>query len=188
MEGEGAEAGSLSFGSERESEYEPLAERTLPTRGLFIATSYRSAVECAAPRERRRNERPGPRVSNHARDGAVAQLGERLNGIQEVVGSIPISSTTSNLHAGSAGDPGASSFPGGNRTLTRTIRQILATVTWSDAHRTRLASLFAPAEVAFAIESRPSAGRTTESSESTGRFAVIVSAAGRGNPEGPGGV
>jgi hypothetical protein len=26
--------------------------------------------------------------------GAVAQLGERLNGIQEVVGSIPISSTT----------------------------------------------------------------------------------------------
>jgi hypothetical protein len=25
--------------------------------------------------------------------GAVAQLGERLNGIQEVVGSIPISST-----------------------------------------------------------------------------------------------
>ncbi len=27
------------------------------------------------------------------RDGAVAQLGERLNGIQEVVGSIPISST-----------------------------------------------------------------------------------------------
>jgi hypothetical protein len=26
-------------------------------------------------------------------DGAVAQLGERLNGIQEVVGSIPISST-----------------------------------------------------------------------------------------------
>ena len=29
-------------------------------------------------------------MSNH---GAVAQLGERLNGIQEVVGSIPISST-----------------------------------------------------------------------------------------------
>ena len=27
-------------------------------------------------------------------DGAVAQLGERLNGIQEVVGSIPISSTS----------------------------------------------------------------------------------------------
>ena len=26
-------------------------------------------------------------------NGAVAQLGERLNGIQEVVGSIPISST-----------------------------------------------------------------------------------------------
>ncbi len=29
-------------------------------------------------------------ISSH---GAVAQLGERLNGIQEVVGSIPISST-----------------------------------------------------------------------------------------------
>ncbi len=28
-----------------------------------------------------------------SQDGAVAQLGERLNGIQEVVGSIPISST-----------------------------------------------------------------------------------------------
>jgi hypothetical protein len=27
------------------------------------------------------------------RDGAIAQLGERLNGIQEVVGSIPIGST-----------------------------------------------------------------------------------------------
>ena len=27
-------------------------------------------------------------------NGAVAQLGERLNGIQEVVGSIPISSTS----------------------------------------------------------------------------------------------
>ena len=29
--------------------------------------------------------------------GAVAQLGERLNGIQEVVGSIPISSTNLNI-------------------------------------------------------------------------------------------
>ncbi len=26
-------------------------------------------------------------------DGAIAQLGERLNGIQEVTGSIPVSST-----------------------------------------------------------------------------------------------
>src|SRR5690349_5332934 len=32
-------------------------------------------------------------VSGVASVGAVAQLGERLNGIQEVVGSIPISST-----------------------------------------------------------------------------------------------
>ena len=31
------------------------------------------------------------------KDGAVAQLGERLNGIQEVVGSIPISSTKSSI-------------------------------------------------------------------------------------------
>ena len=30
--------------------------------------------------------------------GAVAQLGERLNGIQEVVGSIPISSTSNIKH------------------------------------------------------------------------------------------
>ena len=31
----------------------------------------------------------------HSSRGAVAQLGERLNGIQEVVGSIPIGSTKS---------------------------------------------------------------------------------------------
>ena len=31
--------------------------------------------------------------------GAVAQLGERLNGIQEVVGSIPIGSTNSSSHS-----------------------------------------------------------------------------------------
>jgi hypothetical protein len=32
----------------------------------------------------------------HPKDfGAIAQLGERLNGIQEVVGSIPIGSTIS---------------------------------------------------------------------------------------------
>ena len=30
--------------------------------------------------------------------GPVAQLGERLNGIQEVVGSIPIGSTVENLN------------------------------------------------------------------------------------------
>ena len=33
---------------------------------------------------------------SRAREGAIAQLGERLNGIQEVVGSIPISSTNKN--------------------------------------------------------------------------------------------
>jgi hypothetical protein len=39
-------------------------------------------------------------------DGAIAQLGERLNGIQEVTGSIPVSSTrdpASLIHA--AGRP-----------------------------------------------------------------------------------
>ena len=35
--------------------------------------------------------------------GAVAQLGERLNGIQEVVGSIPIGSTIFNLEVISEG-------------------------------------------------------------------------------------
>lgn len=34
--------------------------------------------------------------------GAIAQLGERLNGIQEVVGSIPIGSTNIETPAGSA--------------------------------------------------------------------------------------
>ena len=36
-------------------------------------------------------------VTSAKRDGAIAQLGERLNGIQEVVGSIPIGSTKSPL-------------------------------------------------------------------------------------------
>ena len=38
----------------------------------------------------------GERVRFTSRCGAVAQLGERLNGIQEVVGSIPSSSTKKN--------------------------------------------------------------------------------------------
>ena len=37
----GAEAGSLSLGSTRESENTPLADRCLPTFGLRIAPSYR---------------------------------------------------------------------------------------------------------------------------------------------------
>jgi hypothetical protein len=36
---------------------------------------------------------PSPTLYNPRPCGAVAQLGERLNGIQEVVGSIPIGST-----------------------------------------------------------------------------------------------
>jgi len=35
----GAETGKLSFGSARERENAPLAERCLPTFGLFIAPS-----------------------------------------------------------------------------------------------------------------------------------------------------
>jgi hypothetical protein len=35
----GAETGRLSFGREREREKAPLAERCLPTFGLFIAPS-----------------------------------------------------------------------------------------------------------------------------------------------------
>ncbi len=37
--------------------------------------------------------RAGGRLSRAAHGGAVAQLGERLNGIQEVRGSIPLGST-----------------------------------------------------------------------------------------------
>ena len=36
---------------------------------------------------------PAPDCHNKYRNGDIAQLGERLNGIQEVVGSIPIIST-----------------------------------------------------------------------------------------------
>ncbi len=44
---------------------------------------------------RSRNAAPFPLDSSR---GAVAQLGERLNGIQEVVGSIPIGSTIKSNH------------------------------------------------------------------------------------------
>jgi hypothetical protein len=37
-------------------------------------------------------------------NGAVAQLGERLNGIQEVIGSIPFSSTIKNKELGKMPD------------------------------------------------------------------------------------
>src|SRR4051794_29735897 len=41
-----------------------------------------------------RSVRPGPRPDNPDHfDGAIAQLGERLHGMQEVSGSIPLSST-----------------------------------------------------------------------------------------------
>ena len=41
----------------------------------------------------------------HSSRGAVAQLGERLNGIQEVVGSIPIGSTIKSSLARDANSP-----------------------------------------------------------------------------------
>ena len=40
-----------------------------------------------------------------SRNGAVAQLGERLNGIQEVSGSIPLGSTTKLLICGALSGP-----------------------------------------------------------------------------------
>jgi hypothetical protein len=43
---------------------------------------------------RARIDTPTPTLYNPPPCGAVAQLGERLNGIQEVVGSIPIGSTS----------------------------------------------------------------------------------------------
>jgi hypothetical protein len=55
---------------------------------------------------------PSPTLYNPRPCGAVAQLGERLNGIQEVVGSIPIGSTIS-------------LFPKKSSLLTR----------WHDQHR-----------------------------------------------------
>src|SRR5437016_11517526 len=46
----------------------------------------------AAPRGPKRK---GPLLYSRLRRGAIAQLGERLNGIQKVRGSNPLSSTTS---------------------------------------------------------------------------------------------
>ncbi len=43
----------------------------------------------------------------HAPGGAVAQLGERLNGIQEVDGSIPFGSTNRISNLAAAANPGA---------------------------------------------------------------------------------
>ena len=46
------------------------------------------------PTSRRTRDRAGTdRVRRHKQFGAVAQLGERLHGMQEVSGSIPLSST-----------------------------------------------------------------------------------------------
>jgi hypothetical protein len=46
------------------------------------------------PRERRQAVRPNrSRALGASENGAIAQLGERFNGIEEVVGSIPSGST-----------------------------------------------------------------------------------------------
>ena len=91
-----AERGKDSRGSARATNA-PEADRCFPYFGFgrCIAASYRSAVECAPRRGSTQEFCRGQRVEHVAFRGAVAQLGERLNGIQEVVGSIPISSTNS---------------------------------------------------------------------------------------------
>ena len=59
--------------------------------------SQRSRAQGLASEDRIRYEHgpPGPRIfgTGSSKFGAIAQLGERLNGIQEVTGSIPVSST-----------------------------------------------------------------------------------------------
>ena len=65
--------------------------------------------------------RPSTICYNEPPCGAVAQLGERLNGIQEVVGSIPIGSTNaknSNCRHGSC------SFPGHPESPTRRLKSL----------------------------------------------------------------
>ena len=89
----GMEFGRFSAGSLRESVNAPLAGRGLSIFGFFrVRTSYRDTVE-SAPRRARNFEQGETLAASAIKVGAVAQLGERLNGIQEVVGSIPISST-----------------------------------------------------------------------------------------------
>jgi hypothetical protein len=68
-----------------------------PYRADLIGPEARSRVRARCPptggeHEIRRVPEPqGAGLPD--REGAIAQLGERLNGIQEVVGSIPIGST-----------------------------------------------------------------------------------------------
>jgi hypothetical protein len=47
------------------------------------------------PRKRQASPQSKP-PARHVENGAIAQLGERFNGIEEVVGSIPSGSTTHN--------------------------------------------------------------------------------------------
>ena len=60
----------------REGHQAPGASSAIMSEGRFVEASANGVLSCAP--------------SNR---GAVAQLGERLNGIQEVDGSIPFSST-----------------------------------------------------------------------------------------------
>ena len=73
------------------------------TPGLFAATSPQQQLKDPAPKSNPHCGRPprliywNPGVPGHCSSlrGAVAHLGERFNGIEEVAGSIPASSTTS---------------------------------------------------------------------------------------------
>src|SRR2546426_1797789 len=71
----------------------PSTRRPLRTRRSNVAID---AEWCQTPTLRRRlrgSKRRGPLLYSPLRRGAIAQLGERLNGIQKVRGSNPLSST-----------------------------------------------------------------------------------------------
>ena len=59
--------------------------------------------------------------TNYSRIGAIAQLGERVNGIHEVGGSTPPGSTTRFASKGSAGRPNWSGFFVAVRLLTNAV-------------------------------------------------------------------
>ena len=69
-------------------------------RRAMIADAWRGGVRDTEPRRAVcQASRPGARIIS-VRRGGIAQLGERLHGMQEVSGSIPLTSTTDiTLHA-----------------------------------------------------------------------------------------
>ena len=66
-----------------------------PAAPLLRETDVTSVGTCGKRRSSERSGRtqPLPTLNFRLLHGAIAQLGERLNGIQEVTGSIPVSST-----------------------------------------------------------------------------------------------